>query len=123
MSFEAVRTAAIDHALVGDDPEAALALAGVVDAATTGSDGDANETGADVDPLTVSLLTVGSLAAERDPSLDERAWAPGTDADPFVVAGAAVAVRLRNVSLDRAADLANCSPAALDAALDDRRTE
>jgi len=118
MSFEAVRTAAIDHALVGDDPEAALALAGVVDAATTDSE-DTDGTVGGVDPLAVTLLAVGSLAVEHSPSLDERAWTPGTDTDPFVVAGAAVAVRRRNLSLDQAADLANCSPAALDAALDD----
>ncbi|GAB3324631.1 hypothetical protein EI982_15020 [Haloplanus rallus] len=121
MTFEELRTAAIDRALVGDDPEPALALAGVVDAATPDDDGDTSER--PVDPLAATLLAIGSLAAERDRSLDERAWVPGTDADPFVLAGAAAAVRSRNLSLDRAADLANCSPATLDAALDDRTEE
>jgi hypothetical protein len=115
MSFEEVRAAAIDRALIGDDPEPALALAGVVDAV--------DDDTADADPLAAALLTVGALATEHDRPLDERAWTPGGDADPFVVAGAAVAVRSRGLSLDRAAELADCSRAALDDLIDDRTEE
>jgi hypothetical protein len=114
MTIEEVRAAAIDRAMVGEDPEPALALAGAVDAAGP----DAVD-----DPFAAAMLAIRSLAVDADRSLDSGAWAPGTDPGPFVLAGAAIAVQSRGLSLDRAADLANCSPATLDAALDDRTEE
>ncbi|MFC7254809.1 hypothetical protein [Haloplanus litoreus] len=86
MTLEEVRAAAIDRALVGEDPEPALALAGVVDAA--GPDATDN-------PFAAAMLAVRSLAGDSERSLDAEAWAPGTDPDPFVLAGAAIAVRSR----------------------------
>jgi hypothetical protein len=114
MTLDAVRAAAIDRALIDDDPEPALALAGMVDAA--GPDAVDN-------PFAAAMLAVRSLAVDADRSLDGGAWAPGTDPDPFVLAGAAIAVQSRGLSLDRAADLANCSPAALDAVVERRKKE
>jgi hypothetical protein len=64
------------------------------------------------------VLTVA--AADRR-SLDDRAWHPGTDPDPRVVAGAAVAVRTRNVAVERAAALADCTPATLEAVVERQR--
>ena len=113
MTLDAVRAAAIDRALLDDDPEPALALAGMVDAADPGAlDG----------PVAAAMLAVHSLV-DADRSLDGDAWAPGVDPDPFVVAGAAAAVRSRDLPLDRAADLANCSTATLGAVLDGRKEE
>lgn len=114
MTIEEVRAAAIDRAMVGEDPEPALALAGVVDAAGPDAvDG----------PFAAAMLAVRSLAVDADRSLDCGAWAPGADPDPFVLAGAAIAVQSRDLSLDRAADLANCSPATLDAVVERRKKE
>jgi hypothetical protein len=112
-----VREAAIDRALVGDDPEAALALAGVVDGAvrTPADDRPPTEPHAAV---AVAMLTV---AATDRRSLDDRAWRPGADPDPRVVAGAAVAVRTRAVTVGRAAALANCTPATLKAVVERQR--
>jgi hypothetical protein len=119
-----VREAAIDRALVGDDPEPALALAGVVDGAVRPATDDRPRT----DPLdephvavAVAMLTVGPIAATDRRSLDERAWCPGTEPDPRVVAGAAVAVRTRNLAVDRAAALADCKPATLEVVVDRQR--
>ncbi|WP_251342505.1 hypothetical protein [Haloplanus halophilus] len=117
MSLDDVRAAAIDRALVGDDPETALALAGVVDVAGTAGAESVDES------FAATLLAVRALATGPDRALDEDAWEPGTDPEPFVVAGAAAAVRSRDLPLDRAADLANCSATTLDAALDRRKKE
>ncbi|WP_251328072.1 hypothetical protein [Haloplanus pelagicus] len=127
MTLDCVRAAAIDRALVGDDPETALALAGAVDAVGTETVGD---------PIAATMLAVGSAVAaigrsappatdrsgvpEGDRSLDELAWIPGRDTDPFVLAGAAVAVESRDLAVDRAADLAGCSRATLGAVVERR---
>lgn len=108
MMLDDVREAAIDRALVADDPQTALALAGLVDGAAR------DHTGHD-HPAVAAMLTVA--AADRR-SLDDRAWRPGNDPDPRVVAGAAVAVRTRNVAVERAAALADCTTATLEAAVD-----
>ncbi|AXG05026.1 hypothetical protein DU500_00485 [Haloplanus rubicundus] len=116
-----VREAAIDRALVGDDPEPALALAGVVDGAIRNPGDDRPPADPPDDPhaaVAVAMLTVA--AADRR-SLDDRAWRPGADPDPRVVAGAAVAVRMRNLAVDRAAALADCTPATLEAVVDRQR--
>jgi hypothetical protein len=132
MTLATVRAAAIDRALVGDDPESALALAGVVDGVARGTDDRGGVDGigrpltADADPFTAAMLVVGCIGttgAPSDPALDERTWQPGHDADPFVVAGAAVAVRERGVAVDRAATLADCTPAALEAVVERQRRE
>jgi hypothetical protein len=121
-----VRAAAIDRALVGDDPESALALAGAVDGGirTTTKDGtqsDDREEARSATPLTAAMIAIGSLAADDDARLDDRAWRPGPRADPLVVAGAAVAVRRRDVGIDRAAALADCAPATLEVVVDRQR--
>jgi hypothetical protein len=136
MTLATVRAAAIDRALVGDDPESALALAGVVDGVVRGTvdrtavDGVGGgrvadtdvDTATDTDPFTAAMLAVGCLGhVSADRTLDERAWRPGRDADAFVVAGAAVAVRERGVAVDRAAALAGCAPATLDAVVEQQR--
>ena len=118
MTLDEVRAAAIDRALVGDDPESALALAGAVDDAARR---DANGGPRTATPLAAAMLTVTCLSAESGRPLDERAWQPGRTTDSLVVAGAAAAVRTRNVAVDRAAELADCAPATLDAAVDRRR--
>ena len=119
-----VREAAIDCALVGDDPEAALALAGVVDGAVRPPANDRPRTDPPDDPhaaVAVAMLTVGTIDATDRRPLDDRAWHPGPDPDPRVVAGAAVAVRTRNLAVDRAAALADCTPATLEAAVERQR--
>jgi hypothetical protein len=118
MTLDEVRAAAIDRALVGDDPESALALAGAVDDAARR---DANGGPRTATPLAAAMLTVTCLSAESGRPLDDRAWQPGRATDSLVVAGAAAAVRTRNVAVDRAAELADCAPATLDAAVDRRR--
>lgn|GEM_PF-4631778 len=124
MTLDDVRAAAIDRALVGDDPESALALAGAVD--RTGLDsrnrpslpGDHSTTA----PFTAAMLAIAVAATTTDRRpLDDRAWQPGTSADPLVLAGAAVAVRTRNVAVDRMAELADCTPATLEAAVERQR--
>lgn len=107
MTLAEVRAAALDRAMVGDDPTAALALAGVVDAVADGTVDD---------PLTAAMLAVGCVGRDDGP-LDADAWRPGSRADRAVVAGAAVAVRRRDLSVERAADLADCSPGTLGAVL------
>jgi hypothetical protein len=105
-----LRSAALDSALVDDGPSPeAFALAGVADAHDDVTDGAA-------DPLVASLLAVGCLGSSAD-GLHPSAWTPGTD-DPLVVAGAAVAVRTRDVPVARAAELADCSVLALRTALE-----
>jgi len=111
-----VRGAAIDRALVGDDPESALALAGAVDSVLPSATG--NRTRSRDDPLVAAMLTVSCLAADDAARLDDRAWRPGTPTDPLVVAGAAVAVRMRDVEIERAAALADCTLAVLEATVD-----
>lgn len=118
MTLDEVRAAAIDRALVGDDPESALALAGAVDDAARR---DANSGPRTATPLAAAMLTVTCLSAESGRPLDDRAWQPGRATDSLVVAGAAAAVRTRNVAVDRAAELADCAPATLDAAVDQQR--
>jgi hypothetical protein len=108
-----VREAAIDRALVGDDPETALALAGVVDGAVRTPTDDRPAP----DPHTAVAVAMLTVATTDRRSLDDRAWRPGVDPDPRVVAGAAAAVRTRDVAVDRAAALANCAPATLEAAV------
>jgi hypothetical protein len=108
-----VRAAALDRALVGGDPKTALALAGVVDAA------DAD--GAVDDPLAAALLALGCVGRDGGEPLAEGAWRPGDRTDGAVLAGAAVAVRRRDVSLDRAATLADCSPSTLAAVVERKR--
>ncbi len=100
-----MRAAAIDRALGGDDPEPALAIAGAADIAADGGRAD---------PFTAAMLAVTVAAIDDDRPFDERAWTPGTSAAPLAVAGAAAAVRLRDISLDRAAALADCAPAAVE---------
>ena len=112
-----VREAAIDRALVRDDPGPALALAGVADGAVRTAEGD-RQSAAPQAAVAVAMLTV---AATDRGSLDDRAWRPGADPDPRVVAGAAVAVRTRNVAVERAAALADCAPATLEAVVDRQR--
>lgn len=124
--LDEVRAAAIDRALVGDDPESALALAGAVDGvvrSTTDSrtQSDIPAEPRSTDPLTAAMIAVGCLAAADSHSLDARAWRPGPRADPLVVTGAAVAVRTRDVDMDRAATLADCAPATLEAIVDRQR--
>jgi hypothetical protein len=120
VTLAAVRAAAVDHALVGDRPERALALAGAADGAARRAAGD----GSGVDgPLAAVLLAVGATTIERDDALDEGAWEPGADPDPLVLAGAAVAVRSRDVGVERAAELANCTPATLRAVVESRHRE
>ncbi|MFB6194685.1 MAG: hypothetical protein ABEI80_00810 [Haloplanus sp.] len=114
MTLDDVRAAAIDRALVGDDPETALALAGAAD--TAASDGADH-------PLAAVMLAVGCLAVDRRRPLDGRAWRPGDDPDPLTLVGAALAVDSRDVSLDRAAELADCAPATLDAVVERRCRE
>ncbi|MFB6102260.1 MAG: hypothetical protein ABEJ73_06800 [Haloplanus sp.] len=122
MTLADVRAAAVDRALVGDDPATALAFAGAVDRVTRHAPKDRPPAGAAVgDPFAAAMLAVGCVAAERDRPLDDRAWAPGTEVDPLVVAGAAVAVRSRDISVERAADLANCAPATLGAVVESQR--
>ena len=112
MTLAGIRAAALDRALVGDDPTAALALAGVVDAAADGA----------VDnPLAAAMLAVRCVGTDVGDSLDEGAWRPGEHTDEAVLAGAAVAVRRRNVSLDRAATLADCSPTTLETVVERQR--
>jgi hypothetical protein len=106
-----VRAAALDSALVGNDPAAALALAGVADAAAGEVD----------DPLAAAMLAVRCVGRDVGGSLDEAAWRPTDHTDDAVLAGAAVAVRRRGVSLDRAAALADCSSAELEAVVDRQR--
>ena len=118
MTLDEVRAAAIDRALVGDDPESALALAGAVDGVARRDTSSGPRTAT---PLAAAMLTVTCLSAESGRPLDDRAWQPGRATDPLVVAGAAVAVRTRNVAADRAAELADCAPATLDAAVDRQR--
>lgn len=108
-----VRAAALDSALVGDDPAAALALAGVADAADAAGEVD--------DPLVAAMLAVRCVGRDTGGSLDDTAWRPTDHTDDAVLAGAAVAVRRRGVSLDRAAALADCSPAELEAVVDRQR--
>ncbi|AZH26763.1 hypothetical protein [Haloplanus aerogenes] len=130
MTLAAVRAAALDRALVGDDPESALALAGVVDSVMlritekSAMPGAADET---ADPFTAAMLAVGCVGAASGSAatdtLDDRAWRPGHDADPAAIAGAAVAVRERGVAVDRAATLAGCAPATLDAVVEKQRRE
>lgn len=129
MTLTDVRAAAVDRALVGDDPTAALALAGVVDSVArhgTGDGGGDPDDATPGDPFTAAMLAIGCVGAATSPptrALDERAWHPGHDADGFVVAGAAVAVRERGVTIERAADLADCTPATLDAVVARQRRE
>jgi hypothetical protein len=118
-----VREAAIDRALVGDDPEMALALAGIVDGAVrTPEDGRPRTDPPDDSHAAVAAAVLTVAAADRR-SLDDRAWHPGTDPDPRVVVGAAVAVRTRNVAVDRAAALAECTPATLEAVVERQRRQ
>ncbi|WP_338739763.1 hypothetical protein [Haloplanus salilacus] len=112
MTLADVRAAALDSALIGDDPTTALALAGVVDAAE-GTD----------DPLAVAMLAMRCVGRDAGESLDDGAWRPGDDVDDAVLAGAAVAVRRRNVSLDRAATLAGCAPTTLEAVVERQRVK
>jgi hypothetical protein len=112
--FDDVREAAIDRALVRDDPEPALALAGVVDGAIRSPEDDRLRP----DPQAAVAAAMLTVAATDRESLDDRAWHPGTDPDPRVVAGAAVAVRTRNVAVERAAALADCTPATLEAVVE-----
>lgn len=132
MTLATVRAAAIDRALVGDDPESALALAGAVDGVVQARDDSAD--GADrsdagdatADPFTAAMLAVGCIGAVGSPAdraLNDRAWRPGRDADPLVVAGAAAAVRERGIAVARAAALAGCTPATLEAVVERRRRE
>jgi hypothetical protein len=131
MTFATVQDAALDRALVGDDPETALVLVGAVDEVMRHATGDrargaAPEHRPDDDlaigPFTVAMLAIrcvgGVSASPPSRTLDDRAWRPGDDTDPFVVAGAAVAVRERDVAVERAASLAGCTPAAVDDAVD-----
>lgn len=113
MTFADVRAAALDRALVGDDPTTALALAGVADAADT--DGGADS------PLAAAMLAVGCVGRDRNAPLDDGAWQPTDRTDGAVLAGAAVAVRRRNVSLDHAAALADCSPSTLESVVERQR--
>jgi hypothetical protein len=117
--LDEVRAAAIDRALVGDDPESALALAGAVDSVVPNATGNRTQSGGD--PLVAAMLTVGCLAADDAARLDDSAWRPGTPTDPLVAAGAAVAVRTRDVGVERAAALADCAPAALETVVDRQR--
>lgn len=110
-----LRAGAIDHALVADDPETALALAGTADVAIDHLEPTVDE------PIAVTMLAVSAIAADGDRALDEGAWAPGTDTDPLVLAGAAATVQLRDVSLNRAAMLADCVPTAVENAIENRR--
>jgi hypothetical protein len=140
VTLEDVRAAAIDRAIVDDDPEPALALAGIVDgvehsstrnrtqsgdSVMQGTTGNRTQSGDDtireladdrfrgVDPLVATMLAMGAVATDR--SLDDGAWRPGTDPDPLVVAGAAAAVRTRTIAIDRAAELAGCASSRLEA--------
>jgi hypothetical protein len=119
MTLADVRAAAIDRALVGDDPETALALVGAVDSVVPKTTGGRTRSGNDT--LVAAMLTVGCLAADDASRLDDRAWRPGTPTEPLVVAGAAAAVRIRNVDVDRAADLADCSITTLEAVVERQR--
>lgn len=98
-----VREAAIDHALLGDDPRPAFALVGALDGATAA-------------PLTAAMLAITCVVDDR--TLDERAWHPGDDIEPLVVAGAAVAVRRRDVAVEHVAELVGCAPARLRTAVE-----
>ncbi|WP_049937325.1 hypothetical protein [Haloplanus natans] len=118
MTLDEIRAAAIDRALVGDDPGPALALAGAVDGVARR---DASSGPRTATPLAAAMLTVTYLSAERGRPLDDRAWHPGRVTDPLVVAGAAAAVRTRNVAVDRAAELADCATTTLDAAVNRQR--
>jgi hypothetical protein len=127
MTLATVRDAAIDRALVGDDPETALVLVGAVDVvmrhATDDRTGRAAPDDADLAvPFTAAMLAIrcvgGGSASPPTRRLDDRAWRPGADAGPFVVTGAAVAVRERGVAVERAASLAGCTTATLHAAID-----
>ncbi|WP_435069174.1 hypothetical protein [Haloplanus sp. C73] len=100
-----VRAAAIDRALLGDDPRPAFALVGALDGATAA-------------PLTAAMLAITCVAADRTHTLDERAWHPGDDVEPLVVAGAAVTVRRRDVAVEHVAELAGCAPARLRTAVE-----
>jgi len=100
-----VRAAAIDRALVADDPRPALALAGAIGTQST-------------TPLATALLAITCVGAETDRRLDEDAWRPGSDTTPLVVAGATIAVRTRDVSVEHAAELAGCAPATLRTAVE-----
>jgi len=127
VTLEDVRAAAIDRALAGDDAASALALAGVVGVARRATNEQsvarrARSSRQQADgPLTAAMLAVCAVTAADGQSLDDRAWRPGTEADPFVVAGAAAAVRTRNVAVDHAADLADCAPAALETVVERQR--
>lgn len=110
MTFADIRAAALDRALAGDDPATALALAGVADAADTDSGVDS--------PLMAAMLAVGCVGRDRNPPLDGGAWRPTGRTDDAVLAGAAVAVRRRDVSLDHAAALAGCSPSTLESVVE-----
>ncbi|RCU47595.1 hypothetical protein DU504_09985 [Haloplanus salinus] len=112
-----VRESAIDRALVCDDPGPALALAGVADGAVRTAEDDRQP----ADPQAAVAVAMLTVAATDRGSLDDRAWRPGADPDPRVVAGAAVAVRTRNVAVERAAALADCAPATLEAVVDRQR--
>ena len=114
-----VREAAIDRALVGNDPKTALALPGLADGAAR----DHTNNNSPDDAVVAVVLTVGAVAAADRRSLDDRAWRPGTDPDPHVVAGAAVAVRMRNIAVERAAALADCTPATLEATVERQRRQ
>jgi hypothetical protein len=122
VTLDDVRAATIDRALVDDDPEPALALAGVVDSVVrrTTDNSAVRHTAGDRsrsdDPLVAAMLAMGTVADDR--SLDDRAWRPGARVDPLVVAGAAAAVRRRTIAVDRAADLAGCTRPRLEAAVD-----
>ncbi|MFB6256149.1 MAG: hypothetical protein ABEH58_05380 [Haloplanus sp.] len=118
MTLDEVRAAAIDRALVGDDPESALALAGAVDGVARC---DTSDVPRPATPLAAAMLTVACLSAETGRPLDDGAWRPGRTADPLVVAGAVATVRTRNVAVDRAAELADCAPATLNAAVNRQR--
>jgi hypothetical protein len=138
VTLAVVRDAALDRALVGDDPETALALAGATDSAirratgprprtgdVTRGDPDARSVGdaTGEEPFAAVLLAVGCLGAGSQRPLDDRAWTPGNETDPFVLAGAAAAVRSRDVSVQRAARLANCATTTLDAVVASQRRE
>jgi len=127
VTLAAVRSAAIDRALVDDDPESALALAGVVDSVLPSVTDESLATDEAADPFVAAMLTIGCVGAVDDApaarALDDRAWRPGRDTHPVVVAGAAVAVRERGVAVDRAAELAGCTPATLDAVVEQQRRE
>lgn len=128
MTLTAVREAAIDRALVCDDPETALALVGAVDEVMRHATSDRTPDDADLAvPFTAATLAVrcagGKSASQPIRALDDRAWRPGADTDPFVVAGAAVAVRERGVAVERAASLAGCTTATLGAVVDRQHRE